>query len=84
MLFDYKGNDIEVINKILKKDNIAAICRSYQSHCRELGLADGDLVTEYIEWQEKQRDKSSDDPVEFAYHLDRLLFGLGKSVKGRK
>jgi hypothetical protein len=59
-------SDIEQINNILKKETINA--------------KDKDVFSRYFKWQSKHKLKAS-DPIEFTYYLDRLLFGLGKSIK---
>jgi hypothetical protein len=65
-LYEACESDIENINKILKKETINA--------------KDKHVFSRYVKWQSKHKLKVS-NPAEFTYYLDRLMFGLGKSVK---
>lgn len=62
----YKNGNKENCEKILSKKTVSA--------------KDKEICLEYINWQKDRLDKKA-DPEMFSYHLDRLLFGLGKSIK---
>ena len=65
-LYQALNDGVEDIDKILKMDT--------------LNSKDKDTCLSYIKWQNEHKLKAS-NPIEFTYHLDRLLFGLGKSLK---
>jgi hypothetical protein len=47
---------------------------------KTVSAKDKPICLKYINWQNQLLLKK-DDPEMFSYHLDRLLFGLGKSIK---
>ena len=65
-LYQALNDGVEDIDKILKMDTLNA--------------KDKDTCLSYIKWQNEHKLKES-NPIEFTYHLDRLLFGLGKTLK---
>ena len=65
-LFRSKNPSITEIDMIIKKDTVTD--------------KDKAVCEDYISWQNKLALKAY-DPFEFTYNLDRLLFGLGKSLK---
>jgi len=67
-LYEASDSRLEDIDKILKKETLNA--------------KDKSTFLRYVEWQNKHRLKDS-DPIAFTYYLDRLLFGLGKSLKNK-
>lgn len=67
-LYEASESDLEHIDKILKKETLSS--------------KDKATFLRYVEWQNKHRLKDK-DPIAFTYYLDRLLFGLGKSVKNK-
>jgi hypothetical protein len=66
LFYEAIKNGEKNLNKILTK--------------RTLDAKDEENCSKYIEWQNRHSLKKS-DPVDFTYHLDRLLFAVGKALK---
>jgi hypothetical protein len=82
----YKNGNEENCEEILSKKTVSAkdkeICEEILSK-KTVSAKDKEICLEYIEWQKDRLDKldKKADQEMFSYHLDRLLFGLGKSIK---
>ncbi|MBC8397353.1 MAG: hypothetical protein H8E16_09690 [Flavobacteriales bacterium] len=72
MVFEFKENDInsEEFNKILK--------------FKTIGKKEKELIVRYKKWLKSDELSKVAEIKDYAYHIDRILFALGKSIKLKK
>jgi hypothetical protein len=90
LVFYYFGKHLnQKINPIIDQHVIRAFMlykNKNEENCEEIlskktvSAKDKEICLKYIVWHKKLLDKKADREM-FSYRLDRLLFGLGKSIK---